>query len=383
MLPRLLTLFILPAALLSACGPEGDDGDATPLDYAPPELDPGQGVATTDLPQVELEQSLQIRESEELLFGIVIELLVDSRGHILAPDIGQQQVFPFSPEGDPLEPIGGPGSGPGEIEMLARGNTLLGPDDAVYVYDPPNARVTRFASDGAGGWQMERITPFDESADGNPVLIREDDSYIVSRDIPPEDRQEGLFQEEHKLMHVGPEGELLEDSLLIYNRASYINVRDGRQLVTGHGAFTRSALLDHGSGGRLYMMWNESADIRVFDEGGNPIDTLSVPVPNQPVTREEFRWALNHPNYMSEREHIPDTKPVATELFAGPDGRIWLETHDSPQYLIAGAQGQPLGAFDLPEGHELAAVDDEYLYTIGRDEEDWRLLRAYRYRLPE
>lgn len=89
----------------------------------------------------------RVEGAPELQFGEIIGLDVDPDGNIYILDRQAQQLRVFSPVGEHLRTLGGPGAGPGELSPHTQA-VIVGTARVARVIDPGNARVTRF---GPGG----------------------------------------------------------------------------------------------------------------------------------------------------------------------------------------------------------------------------------------
>ena len=107
-----------------------------------------------------LEEELRIGAIEgdpDYQFGAIGFIAVDSRDRLFVMDAMAQHIKVFSPEGRYEQTIGGPGAGPGELGQGAI-TLFMGPGDTLLVPDLGNQRINRYAPDGTslGSFRLDR-----------------------------------------------------------------------------------------------------------------------------------------------------------------------------------------------------------------------------------
>lgn len=61
---------------------------------------------------------------------------------------------------------------------------------------------------------------------------------------------------------------------------------------------------------------------------------------------------------------MPETKPVISNMVVDGNRNIWLQTFDSPEYLVLDNEGTPIRSFDLEDDLRLVHVDQNRLYAL-------------------
>jgi hypothetical protein len=147
--------------------------------------------------------------------------------------------------------------------------------------------------------------------------------------------------------------------------------------------FGRETILTNDTHGRIYLLWNETFDIAVFDSRINLIDSIQVNLPNMEIMTDDRNQVFDRLSNvfigLAER-HMPDTKPVARQLKVDPLGRMWVQTYDSPENLVIGNDGVALASFDLSDDEAMMYVDSKRIYTQISDESGTKIL-VYQYEL--
>jgi hypothetical protein len=199
--------------------------------------------------------------------------------------------------------------------------------------------------------------------DGN-VIVRQ------SIDRMPEP---GMSWFVHKLAPAHLESGLTGDQRVEFREMGNLVRDDGFMTSIPFG---RTTLLASGNDGRYYMAWNDRFDVEVYNMNLELIDSVSADIPNLEVSSEERAEAVENAgeNFRSlAREHTPDTKPVAIQMWVNKDENFWLQTFDSPEYLVLNSEGDPLGSFDL-EGDRIAMhVSGDRIYTMLSNDEGYAL----------
>lgn len=352
------------ACLLWACETE------TKVDY----------IRTADLPGLELEETVTIRDSDEFTFGRIFQVSSDDAGHIFLPDQQQNKIYTFNTEGKLVETIGNQGSGPGEFEQLSM--AVPGLDSSLFTYDFGNISMSRFDYNGAE-WEFAESISFDRFGT-YPIDILENGELILRKEVDIE-REPGLFMNTSKLLLADENGDILQDSLKTFDTMISIVVNRNGGVAVGSLPFGRRMLLSPTLNDRTYMMWNDTGELAIWDKQFSEVDSVYIPLENLPVSSDDRSEALENQASMfmdPMREYMPETKPVAEEMHIDPRGNIWLQTHDDPEYLVVSRDGEPIGSFDVPEEHTMRYVDEDYIYLIGRDGVDQQVV-LYTYVLPD
>ncbi len=123
------------------------------------------------------------------------------------------------------------------------------------------------------------------------------------------------------------------------------------------------------------MAWNEDFEVAVYDAKLELTDSIQAAIPNQPISTEERRERLDRLDRFRSlaSEHMPDTKPVAEAMWVDRQQNIWLQTYDSPKYLVLDPEGEPIGSFDLEGERRVFHVDGERVYTLLSNEDGYTL----------
>lgn len=89
------------------------------------------------------EPVMELRDSEDILFGSISDVRVASDGAILVADGNRQRIHLFDSGGGYLDSALREGGGPGEVELM-RGDIGLTGRDTLLVYDQAMRRVSLF-----------------------------------------------------------------------------------------------------------------------------------------------------------------------------------------------------------------------------------------------
>lgn len=268
--------------------------------------------------------------------------------------------------------FGREGEGPGEFRTpelvgLARG-------DSVSVWDSRLARFHQVARDG--GFRTYR--PLQWSGRRAPVAVEGDRALTASTQTgaePGRQRAPQTWMFRFAESGDGPVLAELELSVLFTIQG------DGfppATLVIPLAARPVGTL----SGGRAYLANGADKVIRVFDGGGNEVDSLVLPwLPVPPVTDEMFLAALRQQTRSEPSPElvnllpVDDRLPAIAALKADSEGRIWIQSFPVPgapsvQWWVIRPDGSLVAEVSIPAGLQVHAVSSEYLWGVTLDEYD-------------
>jgi sugar lactone lactonase YvrE len=340
--------------------------------------------------------------ADEYVIGEPRSIAVSPEGEIYLLDTQVPVLRAYSPDGTHLRDIGREGRGPGEYN--GPDGTAVLPDGRILVRDPPNQRISVFASDGeyltqwmlSGGFNTDRRFYVDTA--GYSYV-----TALLERGVGPWDWEFGLVR-------YSAEGELLDtlagpiwDYDYARVTASAENSRSVRRVPFSPAmAWSFSPL--------AYMVGGLSSDYRIdlFRGEGDVlrIEREWAPVPVKPEEAEERRrritqglqrqygsWRWNGPD-------VPDTKPPFRELFLSWEGNLWvvlsqegvptmseaeareselasrrapLRFEEPPAFDVFAPDGRYLGHVKVPEGFDIEPepiVRGDYVWAVMRDELD-------------
>jgi hypothetical protein len=322
-------------------------------------------IRTADLPEIELNHLFTLEEPEGIFFERIQFIQTDSKGRIFVADQEANHILVYNETGDFITTIGREGAGPDEFRAIL--NMFVDENDQLIVYDMANNRSVFFREEN-GSWQPDEFVTIEGTRFGVQTADKAG-NYIVrqSRNQMPEP---GAFWYVHVLGTGSLQEGLMDDDAIEFREMGYLIRDDG--MMNGI-PFGRTTLLARGHDGKLYMTWNEDFDVAVYDAKLELADSIQAAIPNQPITTEERRVRLDGMDRFRSlaSEHMPDTKPVAEAMWVDPQQNIWLQTHDSPEYLVLNSSGEPIGSFDLEGERRILHVDGERVYTVLSDDEGY------------
>ena len=128
--------FLISFSILSSCSSGTEEGD----------------LSVDSLPVLEMQQTVQFSESDEMLLSNISQLKVDSEGNIIIVDGRQRIIHAVDPSGNYIQQIGANGSGPGEYQFP--GIVEIGPDDSIHLMDWASRTVISYSKEN-GQWAFE------------------------------------------------------------------------------------------------------------------------------------------------------------------------------------------------------------------------------------
>ena len=324
-------------------------------------------IRTSGLPEIELDHLFTLEEPEGMFFERIQFIQTDSQGRIFVADQEANHVLVYEASGNFETTIGREGAGPDEFRAIL--NMFVDENDQLIIFDMANNRNVFFREEN-GSWQPEEFVTIEGTRFGIQTVDKAG-NYIVrqSRNRMPEP---GAFWYVHVLGTGNLQEGLMDDDAIEFREMGYLVRDDG--MMNGI-PFGRTTLLARGHDGKLYLVWNEDFEVAVYDAKLEPVDSVRASIPNQPIPTEERRERLDRMDQFRSlaAEHMPDTKPVAEGMWVDRRQNFWLQTYDSPEYLVLDSYGEPIGSFDLEGERRILHVDGERVYTMLSDEEGYTL----------
>ncbi len=286
------------------------------------------GVEATLVPEVSIGE---VEGDLEYLFGRISAINVGAGGTIYAVDAQVPELRAYGPDGRFLRTLGRPGEGPGEIKGPDGGLAVLS-DGRILLRDPGNARIQVYAPDGTALETWSIRGTFNTSS---PLFRdRADNVYTQILVDPRADIRDWVIG----LVRIGPDG-APGDTLLPPDagyQAAELEARTGDkddQNVSRTGVpFAPSeqwtlhpeGWFVHGISDAYRFTLLRPGSPLVVERSAEP-----APATDGEKAEEEARVTRNlrmtQPNWRWNGPAMPDRKPFFRRLYAGRDGRVWVE----------------------------------------------------------
>lgn len=315
------------------------------------------------------------------IFGRVLDVLAGPSGRIYMLERPSQELRIFAPDGSHVATAGGPGQGPGELNLTFLGQLVQAPSGRIWVNNATSRRWEVFTQEG------DFVTSVPQRLNSFSVLnVAGDDGTLYVgdqlRDPDGESRQIVIHHEMRGDSLVAldtfpvpelPERESVDVSLSSDDTQIDMRVpvpfvhQPGWSLDPG-GHFW----VEPGDGYRLVAVGLEGDTLRVVERAYEPV----------PVTAAELDRAME-PYETGElasadldRSRVPDHHPAIDRYWTDPAGNLWVRR-------VVGEDRKALDVFD-PEGiylgevrtdidldrFTLEQITDDAVYGVLRDELD-------------
>jgi hypothetical protein len=268
-------------------------------------------------------------EDPHYLFGRVAGLAVGPNGVIYVVDQQADQVEAYSSDGSWLRTLGERGAGPGELNGPDGGIAILS-DGRVLVRDPGNARIQVFGPDGGADaeWPVVRGRQYTS----RPLWLDRQDNVYTEFALNPTDP---VGEWRWALLRVGPDGRVRDT--LVVPHSGYappeLQARSDHGSSSGPVPFEATEVWAlHPNG---YFIHAVSTDYRIdLLRKGAPvlrIERAYEPVVVQRAEKDAKKeqitqsMSMTQPGWRWNGPPIPDHKPPFTRIFAGRNGRIWVQ----------------------------------------------------------
>lgn len=294
---------------------------------------------------------------------------VGDRGVIHVLDREGKRVLRYEPDGTPLDALGGPGQGPGEMEWP---NVLdVAPDGRVSVSDFGRGRVITWAADGS-------LLEEDTEADPGSTFQRLADGEVRKIDEWGRDRSVA------RLVYVSTGGDTTRLAGVEWTGRPITLESCGMSFSGMAPVFTPSLRWD-ASGARIAVVAGPAYDVRVSDAAAPTLRVRRRLAP-PPATRElalaelgegmrvgtEGGVRVCEPAEVVEQRGMADVVPLIEQVVVQPGGRLWVQRFvagDDPgaidvfesdgEYIGTLPAGMPLPIGFLPDGRAMTAQTDE------------------------
>ena len=336
-MPKTATIAIA-AALLAACGPETNSHGSAP-ETVIETIGDTTIVRTLSGSVWEADATLvpelsigEVDGPEELLFGRIASIAVDDDRNVYVMDRQAQEVRVFDSEGSYVETLGRPGEGPGEFGRADAVAVLS--DGRVAVRDPIRRLIHVFgpAKGDIDQWEYATLgAPI-----GLKTLYADRDGRTLLVTQNPDHRHAKPYW--HTIVF-GPDGTHLDTLPEPWNGYERPGLRAEREIEGGGTAsvgddvpFTPDFYWTvHPSG---HLLTGFSADYRIEltrDDGilriERDIEPIAASAAERDYERERILGRMRSlvSSWSWDGPPIPDQKPFFKDLYAGRDGRIWVQ----------------------------------------------------------
>jgi len=356
-----------------------------------------------DLPQWALSATpvVEIDGASPPFLGSVGEVELLSDGRLLVEDEQSHELYLFGANGEPLRRVGGRGEGPGEFLNLTELSLAAG--DTAYAYDRRLYRITEF--DPTGGLVSTVRVGREFAGEGTLVL----DGWG--------------FDSDHLLIHVmGPPDSSAaprlprrdqRDALLFPLDGSGLARSAPRRFAGGYSIegerfdapapFANRPIVAVGAdrvvrgSGLRYELFVETRDLDVeriirWDGWRLPLsdsllravrDTVDAGFEKLRAVRPDLVRSLMDAEFSEDL--LPDTLPALGAALVDDRGRIWVARFrpstdrwkQEDSWHVLAPDGHPLARVALPGRARLAAVRDDHVALIVRDELDVEHVRVF------
>lgn len=328
--------------------------------------------------QVSLQQELEIRETDEWLFGQIGSMAVDANGRLYVADSGQMHIKVFGPDGMLMGRLGRKGRGPGEFREIT---DIAVRENLLAVLDEESHYIAFFNTetmDHTDGFTFEPVTT--ESGHGNPrqiMLLPRDHLAIVNIQIPstqnvdkPRNDFVSIYTRDGKVVT----DRMLErppDEMLVRKPTE-------RSVRVADRPYGRRSLYRAGPGGHIYYCWTDRLEITRFDASGRRMAVLSQDVHRAPASGNSDRANMLK-KYMSEYQATPhETWPAVEDFLVDERDRLWVKVRSGNEnnlrWVVYSLDETVAFSFTLPGDERVGAVRNDRVYT----QVDGTALRRYR-----
>jgi hypothetical protein len=316
-------------------------------------------------------------------------------GRIVVANAGTNELRFFDHDGAYLMSVGRQGGGPGEFESLALVRPFLG--DSLLTYDNRQSRVTIWDREGNLG-RSYNITPVGEVffmlgegvfADGTllakaPLIFRGGIS-------------DGARRDDEEFQSFSTSGAFADTVGVFPGPEQFIESHvDGEQAFVSVATppfGLRSASAVHGD--RFYFGSADSYEIQRHAQDGTLQQLIRRDIARRSVTPDDLQRLIerelaeieNSDDRRDARERydkmpVAETMPAYAGLAVDDLGNLWVQEYDpdsdgGPAWTVFDANGQMLGAVQLPADLRVTHIGSDFVLGVWRDDFDVEHVRMY------
>lgn len=329
----------------------------------------------------------------EYQFGQIAGIAAGSGGRIFVLDQQGRHIKVFSPDGRYERTLGRPGSGPGELGQ-AVGPLLMGAGDTLLVPDLANQRVNRYAPDGTS---LDSY-PIDLRA-GLPLRWQATAGGLIATQVRPFALPGQPAPDTMDAIVVRASDGSVLDTLKTFPSGRSFSFAGGMPEITFFSPEAVWALADDG---RLFFGLSHDYRIEVYGTGGALERVVTRPFQRTPVRQADRDALLTALDRVWREAGVPppvleqlrsgvrfaEFLPAFAQILGGPDRSLWVQAIEAPSRLSAeeretfdpsldmggakwdvfDAHGRYLGVVTLPPRVTPVRFAGQKIYAVARDE---------------
>ncbi|MCY4158784.1 MAG: 6-bladed beta-propeller [Bacteroidetes bacterium] len=305
------------------------------------------------------------KNSDDVLFGKINSVSVDSKGRVYVSDWDHSSIYVFSEEGELITEIGRRGEGPGEFIRI--GELFVGQGDSLFVHDRQNNIVSLFTPIDYKFVRRVRF-PFLDSYAPYRFIGVTDEGFVVSYTAFLEDGADNQLNRINPVYMIDRStGLLIRTSPIttVKNLGSMvISSRDGAHSMINN-PFHVYPMMRISTQEKMYFAQGDTRSISVYNKSGAFGDSLTWEHDLIPFTSNEIRDTLKEYSRRWRRHMqkigVPDFKPAIQTFVVDDLGHVWIQLSSAKgeslsTWIILNQAGVELGVMKLPINVRLTVI---------------------------
>lgn len=346
------------------------------------DIETHEAIDLKSLERLEVEEIIDIGESEDYIPGQLRDLILTSDGTMLVSDRQKTTIEQFTANGDFIGTIAGEGNGPGELTrfflLKEFGN------DTLIVRQILQYKLDFFSRErDEDTYQYDHSVKF-ENFERPASLIGHHSEGIYYATTSIEDLDGHWANAQIPVVLINKQEVILEDSLHLLKTPQHLRnqIETGGVQILGIPPYQYRDRFIYLENGRYMIARPDSSALFLYNSSHELEQRIDLNVSKRRVESNDLDYLLRNKDrevQIRMRERVPEFKPPFLDIWLS-EKYIWLHTDTDKagkEIVVLTMSADPIGKFNLPEESNLRYFRDKRIYTLYSNQENGHRIRIY------